>query len=108
MNYPQIAEIGRPSTGEPPPGRSMFRIQVLDAADLAIVSWTGTITTKEDTEALRQAVTARLAKVNVVLDFSEVETFSLDVLAMLGTLWQTADRQPTRLTILNPSLAFRL
>ena len=86
----------------------MLRTNLLDVAGLAIVFCQGTITSKEDIDALRQAVTTKLTKVNVVLDFSAVETLGPEVFAVLVALWHTADRQATRLAIFNPSLAFYL
>ena len=86
----------------------MLRINLLDGADFAIVFCQGTITSEEDIDALRQAVTTKLTKVNVVLDFSEVETLCPEAPAVLVALWNTADRQARRLAIFNPSLAFYL
>ncbi|MGO8795848.1 MAG: hypothetical protein ACLQLC_13575 [Candidatus Sulfotelmatobacter sp.] len=82
----------------------MLRTNLLDMADLAVVFCLGTITSQEDVDVLRQAVIAKLAKLNVVLDFSEVETLIPETMAELAALWQAADRQGARLAIFNPSL----
>lgn len=86
----------------------MLRTNLLDVADLAIVFCHGTITDKEDIEALQQAVATKLTKTDVVLDFSEVETFGPETLMALVALWHAADRQAARLAIFNPSLVFYL
>jgi len=83
----------------------MLRTNLPDVAHLAILFWQGTITSKEEIDALRQEVTTRLTKGDVVLDFSEVESLGPEALAMLAALWRIADRQATRLRIFNPSLA---
>lgn len=86
----------------------MLSINFLDVADLAIVFCQGAITSKEDIDVLRQTVTAKLHKVGVVLDFSEVETVGSEALVALVALWHTADRQAKRLGIFNPSPALYL
>jgi anti-anti-sigma regulatory factor len=86
----------------------MLRINLLDVADLAIVFCRGTIESREDIDVLRQAVTTKLHKVNVVLDYSEVETFSSEGLTVLAALWHAAVWQGARLAIFNPSIAIYL
>ena len=61
---------------------SMLRTNFLDVAGLAIVFWQGTITSQDDIDALRQAVTTKLGKADVVLDFSEVKTLGSGTLAV--------------------------
>lgn len=100
---PSTGEPGHPSAGGP-----KLHTRLLDVADLAIVFCRGRITGEEDIDTLRQVVTTKLAKVNVVLDFSEVEAIDAGKFAVLISVLHAADPEGTHLAIFNPSLAFYL
>lgn len=60
----------------------MLRTNLLEAAGLAIVFWQGTIDSQEDVDAIRQAVTTKIGRADIALDFSEVETLGSGTLAV--------------------------
>ena len=60
----------------------MLRTHFRDFGGLAIVFWQGTITSQEGIDALRQAITTKLGRADVSLDFSEVKTLGSGTLAV--------------------------